>query len=336
MEWRLKQLRLELKYVWKISRNASEYKENFIIEFEHNGIVGIGEVAPNVRYNENPQIIAEAFDKFKQSANKPIEELKDLMQYLDIHPLPNSLRFGLESAFIHWYCLANEMSIHDFLGVDKPGKVATCYTLPIMDPEDVSKFFEAYQLQRFQSLKVKINDASALAMLEAIAAISKQPLMIDANESWKDVEQLIAFLPKLSKYPVLFVEQPMPAHLKEEYTYLKKHSPFPLMADESVLDQPDMSQLEKQFHGINMKLMKAGGYLNGIRILNEARRRKMKTMVGCMVETTLGIHSAWSLCSMADYADLDGCLILANEPFGMLKEQDGLITESESKSLSNF
>jgi hypothetical protein len=142
-----------------------------------------------------------------------------------------------------------------------------------------------------------------------------------------DTINLIQFLPKLKKYPILFVEQPMPAYLKEEYVYLKKHTPFPLMADESVLDRPDMSALEKQFHGINMKLMKAGGYLNGLRILNEARRRKMKTMVGCMVETTLGIHSAWNLCAGVDYADLDGCLILANEPFEMLNEENGFFRE---------
>jgi L-alanine-DL-glutamate epimerase-like enolase superfamily enzyme len=328
VEWRIKQLRLELKYIWKISRNASEFKENFIIEFEHNGFVGQGEVAPNVRYNENPTIILKAFENFKSSVNIPIEELKELMQFLDVHNLPNALRFGIESAFIHWYCKANEISLHEFLGVEKPSKIATCYTLPIMEAEDVVTFYETYELDRFQHLKIKVNETQALDMLEALASVSNKPVMIDANESWKDVEALIQFLPKLQKYPVLFVEQPLPAHLKEEYVYLKKHSPFLLMADESVLDQPDMSALEKQFHGINMKLMKAGGYLNGLRILQEARRRKMKTMVGCMVETTLGIHSAWNLCAGVDYADLDGCLILANEPFELLKESNGYITES--------
>ncbi len=335
MEWRIKQLRLELKYIWKISRNASEFKENFIIEFEHNGIVGMGEVAPNVRYNENPAIINNAFETFKASIYKPIEEIKDLMQFLDLHQLPNALRFGIESAFIHWYCKANEISIHEFLGVEKPGQVATCYTLPIMEAEDVVKFYEAYDLGRFQHIKVKIIDERAIEVLDVLSKLTTKPMMIDANEAWKDVEALIQFLPKLQKHPILFVEQPMPAHLKEEYIYLKKHSPIPLMADESVLDQPDMSALEKQFHGINMKLMKAGGYLNGLRILHEARRRKMKTMVGCMVETTLGIHSAWNLCAGADYADLDGCLILANEPFDMLIEKNGYISESAQASAAH-
>jgi len=327
VEWRIKQIRLDLKYIWKISRNASEFKENFIIEFEHNGIVGMGEVAPNVRYNENPEIINIAFETFKASIDKPIEEVKELMQFLDLNSLPNALRFGIESAFIHWYCKANEISIYEFLGVEKPSKISTCYTVPIMAADEVLKFYEAYNLGRFQHLKIKIVDEQAIDVLDVLSSLSDKPIMIDANEAWKDVEALIQFLPKLKKYPILFVEQPMPAYLKEEYVYLKKHTPFPLMADESVLDRPDMSALEKQFHGINMKLMKAGGYLNGLRILNEARRRKMKTMVGCMVETTLGIHSAWNLCAGVDYADLDGCLILANEPFEMLNEENGFFRE---------
>lgn len=328
MEWRIKQQRLELKYVWKISRNASEFKENFIIEFEQNEVIGLGEVAPNVRYNENPEIIRQSFEEFKKRATKPIEELKELVQILDEYKLPNALRFGLESAFIHWYCQKNDIELFEFLGVEKPNKVATCYTLPIMEPGEVKAFYEAHQLQRFKQLKVKVNNAEGLDIVDALHHLTKQPLMIDANEAWTDVESLIQFLPSLNKYPVLFVEQPMPAHMQQEYMHLKKHSPYKLMADESVLDQPDMSLLEKQFHGINMKLMKAGGYVNGLRILSEARRRGMITMIGCMVETTLGIRSAWNLCAGVDYADLDGCLIVANEPFEFLKEEDGYLFES--------
>ena len=101
-----------------------------------------------------------------------------------------------------------------------------------------------------------------------------------------------------------------------------------IMADESVLDQPDMDVLQKQFGGINMKLMKAGGYINGLRIISEAKRRNLKTMIGCMVETSLGINSAWSLAAETDYADLDGYLVVSNEPFGLLKEEEGMVYES--------
>jgi L-alanine-DL-glutamate epimerase-like enolase superfamily enzyme len=119
------------------------------------------------------------------------------------------------------------------------------------------------------------------------------------------------------------VEQPLPADMVDAYKYLKKESPLPIMGDESVLNQPKFDELVQQFDMVNMKLMKAGGYINGIRILKEAKARGLRTMIGCMVETTLGIKSAWSLCSLAEFADLDGCLIISNEPYHLLKEENG-------------
>ncbi len=115
----------------------------------------------------------------------------------------------------------------------------------------------------------------------------------------------------------------MPARKATEYQFLKKNSLYPVFADESVTDQPDFSSLRHQFHGINMKLMKAGGYLNGLRILQETQKQGLLPMIGCMVETSLGIWSAMQLCAGIRYADLDGFLILKDEPLGLVKEQDG-------------
>jgi L-alanine-DL-glutamate epimerase-like enolase superfamily enzyme len=110
-----------------------------------------------------------------------------------------------------------------------------------------------------------------------------------------------------------------------ESIYLKKHFPFTLFADESVTDKADFSQLKLMFDGINVKLMKAGGYFNALQLLKGAKANKLKTMIGCMVETTLGISSGMHLCSLADYADLDSFLVVKNEPFGLLKEEDGVL-----------
>ncbi len=323
MEWRIKKIHLELKYTWKISRNTSEFKENFIIEAKDGNFVGSGETAPNIRYNETSEIITKAFELFMHLPVHEIKSLEDLTFLLQQVKLPNALRFGIESAYFHLLAQKSNKSIYELLGVKDPQKVATCYTLPIMELQDMEPFYKKFHLNRFQHIKIKISEEGAIEHLKSLHKISSTPIMMDANEAWKDVDALINFLHKLKQLPIAFVEQPMPASFKDEYLYLKQHSPFPVMADESVLDQPDFDLLEKQFDGINMKLMKAGGYLNGLRILNEARKRNMQTMVGCMVETTLGISSAWNLCANVNYADLDGCLLIANEPFHMLKEENG-------------
>jgi L-alanine-DL-glutamate epimerase-like enolase superfamily enzyme len=149
--------------------------------------------------------------------------------------------------------------------------------------------------------------------------------LVDANEAWKDPETLLRFMEGLTPFHIEFVEQPLPSTMVDEYLYLKPRSPYTLMADESICADADFESLKKQFHGVNMKLMKAGGYRNGIRLLKEAKQHGLKTMVGCMVETTLGMQGAWHLCALSDYADLDGYLVIKDEPFGMLKEEDGLV-----------
>ncbi|MBC7383539.1 MAG: dipeptide epimerase [Bacteroidia bacterium] len=328
MEWSIRKIRIELKYTWRISRNESVYKENFIVEARNGNFSGCGEIAPNIRYNETPETIRAAFELFTHSQAGLVESVDDLTLLLQKLKLPNALRFGIESAYIHLQCKKQNKDIFEFLKLSNPGKVASCYTLPIMEVEDIEPFFLEHQLKRFQYIKIKVSEEGAIEHLNGLHKICKVPLLIDANEAWKDVDSLINFFNKLKHLPVAFVEQPMPANMTDEYVYLKQHVTLPLMADESVLDQPDFDLLQQQFDGVNMKLMKAGGYLNGLRILNEARKRNMLTMVGCMVETTLGISSAWSVCANTNYVDLDGCLIIANEPFHLLREENGSFSQN--------
>src|SRR6185436_4179969 len=148
-------------------------------------------------------------------------------------------------------------------------------------------------------IKIKVNDENALDAVSHVGQFCEQPLIIDANEAFKDVERCIYFLERIKKRHIEFIEQPMAASMVDESIYLKKYSPFTLFADESITNEADFSQLRRMFDGVNMKLMKAGGYLNGIKLLKEAKKAGMKTMIGCMVETTLGISSAMHLCSLA-------------------------------------
>lgn len=322
MNWSIQTIRLDLKYTWAISRNATIFKENLIITCEDKGFTGQGEVAPNIRYHETPQSCLEAFELCKALLTD-FDDPTQVDEWLMQSGLPNALRFGIESAYLHLYCQKNKLTLCNYLGIEHPGAVATCYTLPIMEPSAVPEFYHAHGLKRFAHLKVKVNDADAIAMIHALPLEKTQRLMIDANEAWKDVDALLRFQEKLNGMPVDFIEQPMPANMEEEYRYLHHTSRYPILADESVLDRPNFEQLKHQFHGVNMKLMKAGGYLNGLRILKEARKNNMFTMVGCMVETTLGIKGAWTLAPLTNYSDLDGCLIIENEPFKLLEEREG-------------
>jgi L-alanine-DL-glutamate epimerase-like enolase superfamily enzyme len=327
LNWTIEQIRLDLKYTWKLSRNATDFKLNNIVTVSDGKVTGKGEVAPNIRYNETPESMLSEFERFRQAEPGRIESIEELTEMLAELKLPNALRFGIESAYIHWECAKKGQGIYHYLGIEQPSALYTAFSLPIMPANEIAEFYSRYDLARFKRLKLKVNADQAHELLQAITSISSQPLIIDANEGWKDPDALLSFLHELKPYHIDIIEQPMPAGMDAEYAYVKTQSPFTLMADESVCDHADFEQLKTQFHGINMKLMKAGGYINGLRLLNEARKHNMRTMVGCMIETSLGISSAMHVCSGVEFVDLDGFMIVKDEPYQLIAEQNGRLEE---------
>ncbi len=325
LNWQIEALALELNYVWKIARNVSEGKINLFVRVTDGTFTGIGEAAPNIRYNETPQNLILQFGKLVAAGLNQVQTLEELFVLLEKYKPANALRFAVEASYIHFICQRQNLTVPDFLGVPDPVPIQTTFSLPIMEPEKIAGFMADNTVTRFSGLKVKVNQESGLDIIKEVAMNFGGPLLIDGNEAWTDPETLLLFLEKLQPYNIMFVEQPMPATEEEGYRYLKKKSPYDVYADESVLDEPDFESLRQQFHGVNMKLMKAGGYLNGKRILEEAANFGLKTMIGCMVETSLGIWSAMQLSHLAQTADLDGFLIVKDEPFKIVREEDGVL-----------
>ncbi len=325
IEWKIEPIKLPLKYTWKIARNSSTHKINFIVHCQFKGWKGIGEVAPNIRYGETTEIITEEFQKFLKAGGNAVSDLHELTDLLNQLKLKNALRFGIESAYIHMLCHAEKTPLHEFLGIPPAQNIATSYTLPIMEIGEIKPFYETNSLSRFQVIKVKINHENGVDLINHLASFCNAPLIIDGNEAYKNVEDLLRFMHQVKSHKILLIEQPMPADLIDEYQTVKQAKLFPIMADESVCENADFELIQTQFDYVNMKLMKAGGYINGIHIVNEAKKHGLGTMVGCMVETSLGISGAWQVCSLTNYADLDGFMIVKDEPFHLLKEENGII-----------
>lgn len=322
LTWELGERVLPLNFTWKISRNSSNEKKNFFVKVSDKNIFAVGEIAPNVRYGESEELIKVQFDKFVSEYTPEKSESLDLFEsFLDSLGLAHSLRFGIESAFVHLHCENRGIHPSEYFGLTLPNSVSTCFSVPIIPIDEIKDFIKP--LKRFKSLKIKVNQETALDMVMEVAKNTKQKLRIDGNESWTDVNALIKFIDKVKKLPIEFIEQPMPANLIDEYKFLKKNCPFDLIADESVEDKADFKLIAEQFHGVNMKLMKSGGYKNGLHLLNQARKHNLKTMIGCMVETSLGIYSAFNLAYKVDYLDLDGFMIIKTDPFRMIKEEHG-------------
>jgi L-alanine-DL-glutamate epimerase-like enolase superfamily enzyme len=319
---------LPLRYVWKIARNASTTKTNLVVRLEHQSWVGEGEAAPNVRYNETPALLQQQFVALQTAGLQQVASLEELDALLAAHPVAHALSFALESALVHWLAAAAGQPVWQWLGVPAPAAaVPTAFSLPIMEPGAVAGFLDKQQAERFKLLKIKVNQAEGLALLTEVArALPGHAVLVDGNEAWPDADSLLQFLEKAAAIPGLrmqLLEQPLPATLVGDYRYLRPRTSVPLMADESVTDEADFADIALQFHGVNVKLMKAGGYRRGIELLRRTRAHGLRPMLGCMVETSLGIRSALSISALADVHDLDGFLIVKDEPFGLVQEQNG-------------
>ncbi|MCU0423406.1 MAG: hypothetical protein MUC81_11400 [Bacteroidia bacterium] len=325
LNWTLRTLELPLNYTWKISRNASTYKINFLIEVSDNQYSGIGEVAPNIRYGETSSLVQQEFQAFHNQGATQIKSMADLSSILSNHVTLNALRFGIESAYIHYLCKKQQISIASFLQIPECTQATTSYTIPILPPDELEQFYNNNRLHRFSIIKLKINTSSGVEALHKLSGFTNQPIIIDPNEAFTNADEVLQFLEQTKNYNLLLLEQPMPADKIDDYVYLKANSNIPVMADESICDGADFNLLKQQFDVVNMKLMKAGGYLNGIRILKEAQLHGMKTMIGCMVETSIGIGSALNCCGLTQYADLDGFMIVKDEPFKQLIEKEGIV-----------
>ncbi|MGY2133270.1 enolase C-terminal domain-like protein [Hymenobacter sp. HD11105] len=333
MLWTLESRELPLRYTWKISRNASDTKTNLFVRVQQaaGGAVGWGEAAPNVRYNESPESLQREFEQLVASGLDKVTSLAELTEFTTYHSVAHALSFALESAYVHWQAASTGQSVAAVLGLPEPSaSVPTALTLPIMAPSEVAAFIQAQDMGRFSVLKIKVDQASGYELLREVTRILPgRPLIIDGNEAWTDADALLQFLEKIAPLPGLAVrllEQPLPAACTDHYRYLRPRSPYPVFADESVTNEADFGEIAEQFHGVNMKLMKAGGYRNGLHLLSQTRAHGLDTMLGCMVETSLGIWGALQVSSQAQVCDLDGFLVVRDEPFGFVREENGQLS----------
>ena len=167
----------------------------------------------------------------------------------------------------------------------------------------------------------------------AVRSVTKKPLRVDANEGWKDKEEAVRKINWLEKQGVEFIEQPMPAEMIEETRWIRDRVHIPIIADEACQRASDIPKLRDAFDGVNVKLDKSGGMLEAYRMIEVARSMGMRTMLGCMISSSVSVTAAAHLSPLVDYADLDGNLLIANDPFHGVKVESGKLILSPGPGL---
>jgi L-alanine-DL-glutamate epimerase-like enolase superfamily enzyme len=201
--------------------------------------------------------------------------------------------------------------VFELLGLS-PNLPPTDFTLGIDEPGIVAQ--RAARAAHFPALKIKLGGPKDLATLEAVRSVYSGPIRVDANTGWEP-EAGARLVPELVRLGVELIEQPFPAHRLDQMRWLQERSPLPIVADESAVTLDDLDRLVGVCAGVNVKLAKCGGIGPARRMLERAKQLGFKTFLGCMEETTVGIAASAAVASLADWIDLDGNLLLANDPY---------------------
>ncbi len=325
LELRTEVIRLPYREPFRIARShGGDGMSSVVVELRHPawpGLVGLGEGYPDAYYGETLETIAVVLPLLLAAISP---------EHLDAaaaDPGPGLAAIGdaFDAAIAHHGAAkcALDSAVHDLVGrrlgrpayalLDLSAEIGpTDFTIGLDEPEVVAA--RATRAARFPALKIKVGGPADLETLEAVRRVYAGPLRVDANTGWTP-EQGARLVPDLVRLGVELIEQPFPAHRLDQLAWLQERSALPLVADESAVTIQDLDRLVGVVAGVNVKLAKCGGPGPARRMLARARELGFRTFLGCMEETSLGIAASAHVASLADWIDLDGCLLIANDPF---------------------
>ena len=313
--------RLKCIHPFGISRSSYDYYDRVFIYLEQDGFIGRGEAAPSERYNESvPQILGRL--KNKIILPKSVSNIDEVIDIFDRYTNDiKSLRSAFVNALYDWWTQKKKQSLVEFFGVSNKIEIPTSFTIAIGRMGELEKKIEEAKL--YQILKVKLGTENDKDIITEIRKYTNKPIRVDANEGW-DLDTAIEMSSWLAGQNVELIEQPLPVIDLEQMPELKKHSPLPLIADEDCHASKDIEKLVNGFDGINIKLAKCGGVDEASKMIEIAKKYNLKVMLGCMMESSVGITTVAQFASQADYLDLDGNLLIDNNPYKGLQIENGI------------
>jgi L-alanine-DL-glutamate epimerase-like enolase superfamily enzyme len=315
--------RLMLAHTWTTVMSSSEYRDTFFVELAKDGITGIGEGAPIVRYKESAETCTAAIESIRPwlEAQDPFEFARIMKVAFEKIPGDWAGKAALDIALLDWVGKRLGIPVWRYFGLSKSDAPVTTFSIGIDKAEVVRQ--KVREAAAYPVLKVKVGLDNDEEVIGAVRSATNRPIRADANEGFKSKEQAVEKINWLAKNGVEFIEQPLPAANLEDMNWIRKRVSIPIIADEACLHPADIPRLAPHFDGVNVKVDKAGGLLEAWRMIQMARSLNLKVMLGCMVSSSAAVTAAAQLSPMVDYADLDGNLLISNDPYDGVKVENG-------------
>ena len=326
--------KLQLKHPFTISRGTRTEIPSMIVELQENGFSGFGEATANPYYNTNVKQFEKELTKKRDfieiSSTKTPEEYWD---YLLPHFKNNMfLLCALDEAYTDLFTKMKGVKLYDYWGFELKNLSQSNYTIGIDSIENmVAKMKE----MPWPIYKIKLGTKNDIEIVTELRKHSDAVFRIDANCGWTVTETIKNSI-ELQKLGVEFIEQPLPATNWKGAKIVFNNSYLPIIADESCQIETDIEKCYDHFHGVNIKLMKCGGLTPAKRMLEKAKLLGLKTMVGCMTESSVGISAIAHLTPLLDYVDMDGALLLKTDIASGVKLVNGNIQFSNKNGVGAF
>jgi L-Ala-D/L-Glu epimerase len=322
MEVDARVVRLRLAETFVIAREAADHADVVHVTVSHAGSSGHGEAAPVARYEESADSALAFVNAHADLLGDDPFALEEIGERLASIPGEQAAKSALDAALHDLQGKLLGIPTFRLLGVPRAGP-PTSWTIWLGDPDDMARRAEL-ATRTFRRLKLKLGGGDGLDVerVAAVRGVTDLPLQVDVNEWWSLDEALDA-LPRLAAHGVEYCEQPLRAG-DEGGRALKERSPLPIYVDEDCHTLADVAACAEIAHGINIKLAKSGGIREAIRMAHAARSLRMGVMVGCMLESGLGIAAACCVAPLCDHVDLDGNLLLAQDPWPGVGFRDGV------------
>ena len=331
MRFSTETIRLDLIHPFRIAREVSDHKQNVLVRIADGELAGIGEAAPSLYYGEDAGSVLRALAEAPAMLGGDPFELEDTMdRFVSRFPGDSSARAAVDMALHDLAARRLDLPLYRWLGLD-PGKTpVNSFTIGIDEPETVRR--KVREAAGYPALKIKLGSDHDLEIMRTIRSETDARIRIDANAGWT-VDQAVEMVKRLSEFDVELVEQPLPPGSPEDWRRVREAAPMPIIADESVLNSADVPAMAGLVDGVNVKLMKCGGIREALRLIHTARAHGMQVMIGCMIESSVAITAAAHLSPLADYADLDGNLLVSNDPFSGATVHNGRLVLPEGPGI---